>query len=183
MIFTFEDCKIKTVSDLENHAKKIEEQIRRSKEYRCWLRYLKEDCQMRFSQTWNKIDFVDKKLTLEIHHLITLYDLVMIIGGDMIANLKDGEYFLSFDISKAVIEAHLDDLIPVVSLAKTEHELQHANLFKIDPKKAQIHLGNYKDFIDKYNDYLTEKDYKMYLDLGADKEYINEKQNAQNRSK
>lgn len=168
MVYQFEDLKISSVAELEEQIKKIESMIRHSREYKAYVSYCKNVLQMRFSQTWKDIDFVENGLSLEIHHMITLYDLVMIIGTDLICNLQPGEYLLSWDIAKAVIEAHLNDEIPVVSLAVTEHEMIHAKLMKLNTSNEMIHLGNYDKFLQKYHDLLTDDQKDLYKSLGID---------------
>ena len=60
----------------------------------------------------------------------------------------------------------------IVSLAVTDHELVHAGLLNIDATNDMVHLGKYKDFINKYHDYLTIEEYNAYIKYGADAEYI-----------
>lgn len=162
MLFNFEDLKITDAPTLEENAKKIEKMIRTSKEYRSYLRYCKEDLQLRFSPTWRDIDFVDNHLSLEIHHIIKLYDLVMMVGLEMLSKLSSDEYLLSFDIAKEVINLHLNDMIPVTSLSITEHELLHARLMELDINSSLIHLGDYRKFLQIYKSYLTESELEFY---------------------
>lgn len=177
MIYQFEDLKISTIAELEEQVKKIESMVRHSREYKAYVSYCKNTLQMRFSQTWKDIDFVENGLSLEIHHLITLYDLVMIIGTDMLCNLKPGEYLLSWDIAKEVVLAHLNDEIPVISLATTEHEMVHAKLLEVRTNNEMVHLGNYDKFLQKYHDLLTEDHKKMYKKFNVDVDrYDNEEE-------
>lgn len=151
--------KIQTFNDLLNSMKDIERQIRSSSEYKTFLYYIKEINQIRNCAFFKDIDFVDKKMTIEFHHHpFTLYDIVLIIGTSMIADLKDDEYLLTFDISKRVIEEHLDDTIPGIMLSKTIHEMYHNGLYEIPTDSPQMNLGDYTKFVGKYGEFLQEKD-------------------------
>ena len=151
--------KIASIDDLTgNLIKKIESMVRNSKEYRGYLSFIKEHLSIRNCAFFEDIDFVDKDLSLEFHHLITLYDLVVIIATKMILDLEDGDFLLTFDIAKAVIKEHLEDNIPGVMLSRTIHEMVHAGLKEIPKDSKEVHLGNYLNFISNYHELLTEKD-------------------------
>lgn len=151
--------KIASPDDLTNNViKKIESMVRNSKEYRGYLSYIKEHLSIRNCAFFEDIDFVENELSIEFHHLITLYDLVTIIASKMILDLKEGEYLLTFDIAKKVIEEHLEDNIPGVMLSRTIHEMVHAGLKKVSKDSKEVHLGNYKNLIKNYYMLLTKKD-------------------------
>ena len=151
--------KIASPDDLTNNViKKIESMVRNSKEYRGYLSYIKEHLSSRNCAFFEDIDFVENELSIEFHHLITLYDLVTIIASKMILDLKEGEYLLTFDIAKKVIEEHLEDNIPGVMLSRTIHEMVHAGLKTISKNSKEVHLGNYKNLIKNYYMLLTKKD-------------------------
>jgi len=172
MLTEFEDVKINTIETLEPVVKKIESMIRTSKEYRAYLHYTKDDLNMRFSQTWKNIDFIENKISMEVHHLIKLYDIVMMVGTDMVLNLSGTEYLMTWDIAKEVINLHLSDMLPVVCLAVTEHEMAHAGLLDITNDNAMVHLGNYNSFIYTYQNYLTSDEYDIYKKYGVSQETI-----------
>lgn len=153
--------KISTPDDLtDNVIKKIESMVRNSKEYRGYLSFIKEHLSIRNCAFFEQIDFVEKKLSIEFHHLITLYNLVTIVGCKMLTELKENEYLLTFDIAKAVIEEHINDNIPGVMLSETVHELVHSGLYQIPSNSKEVHLGNYEKFIRKYSVFLTDNDIK-----------------------
>lgn len=163
--------KIKSVDDLtSNLIKKIESMVRNSKEYRGYLAYIKEHLEIKNCAFFEDIDFVENELTLHFHHLITLYDLVIIVGCKMISELKGDEYLLTFDIAKKVIQEHLDDNIPGAMLSKTIHEMVHAGLKTIPKNSKEVHLGNYKNLINKYHFLLTQKDIDTIKNFLPDEE-------------
>lgn len=150
--------KITSVDELTQNIKKIESMIRNSKEYRGYLSFIKEHLSIRNCAYFEKVDFVENNLDIQFHHLITLYDLVVLVGGNMLLNLGEDEYLLTFDIAKEVIKEHLEDNIPGVMLSKTVHELVHIGQYVIPPNSKEVHLGNYTNFITKYHKFLTEKE-------------------------
>lgn len=161
MVDYLDYLKITSPDDLtDNIVKKIESMIRNSKEYRGYLSFIKEYLSIRNCAFFEKIDFVDQELSIEFHHLITLYDLVTIVGCKMISELKEKEFLLTFDIAKEIIMEHLNDNIPGVMLSRTIHEMVHKGIYTIPKTSKEVHLGNYETFIRTYYEYLTEKDIK-----------------------
>lgn len=166
MLKEYENLKITNIDDLFDSMKNIESMIRRSRSYRNVLRYLKEDCSLRYSLTFPNIDFVEEKLSYEMHHIITLGSLVILIGSKMISDLKKDEYLLEFDIAKKVIEYHLEDKVPLIMLSKTEHELVHTGEFTFTKEHPSIHLGKTQEFINEYKELLSDSEIKLLQSLG-----------------
>lgn len=151
--------KIATLDDLtDNVIRKIESMVRNSKEYRGYLAYIKEYISIRNCAFFEDIDFVDSGLSIEFHHLICLYDIVVIVASQMLYELEDGDYLLTFDIAKQVIKEHLEDRIPGVMLSKTIHEMVHKQLKTIKKDSKEVHLGDYLGLIRLYHNFLTERD-------------------------
>lgn len=167
----YENVIILNQEDLNNKLKLIEKMIRSSREYKAYIKCTRETDDIKGCAF-----FTDKNLdevVLEIHHLIHLYDLCVIAGSKLLDNLKDDEFLLASDIAKEVILMHMKDLIPVVSLTQTIHQLVHNGEYSIPKDTKQLHLGEYAEFIKEYKDYLN-KDYivNLYTNYNVNKEEI-----------
>jgi len=113
----------------------------------------------RHSQTICKalnIDVSDYEgIHIEQDHIITLFDIVLIVGTKMLSTLKKNGYLTVFDIASQVIKEHLDEnnIIPTIALTTTHHEMRHSGLQTI---KLEDINGNYKMFLDKYRGFIPE---------------------------
>lgn len=163
MLNEFDNMKIYNMLDVEDASGNIEKLIRNSREYRAYLSYCKDSLNMRYSASYPNLDFVENNISLEIHHIIQLYDLVNIVGHELLSHLKVGEYILSYDIAKAVIMLHMNDMIPVMSLSITEHQLETEHILYFENMKYpddnsymnKIHMGNFNEFLKVYGNYIS----------------------------
>jgi hypothetical protein len=131
--------------------KNIERTIRSSREYKIYVELL------RTNLTALNLDNILSNITindadLEFHHYpFTLYDIVDVI---VMEKFMKKEKFTSFGISKEVMDLHYQNIIGLVPLTKTNHELAHNGDIFISTKQI---FGNYKDFIKKYNEAVTQE--------------------------
>jgi hypothetical protein len=130
-------------------VKNVEKLIRTSREYNSYIEKL------RSSVTALNVDNIQSNITttdleMEFHHYpFTLYDIV-----DTVATynfIKDRQ-MTSFSVAKEIMDLHFKNLIGLVPLSKTNHELAHNG--KLFLSKNQI-FGNYKKFMEKYDDALS----------------------------
>lgn len=170
MIENFETSKIKNIEDLQGNLKNIEFLVRHTNEYRDVLRYMKEDLQLRYSMTFPNIDFVDEKISFEMHHIISLGSICLMTGTLMLSELKEDQYLLTLDIARKVVEYHLDDIFPMVMLSTTEHQLVHKNLFTVDKNNISLHKGNTKQLFKVFGDLLTENEIETLKTCDIQKE-------------
>lgn len=173
MIRQFEEIKIKTPDDITDNIKRIEKMIRTSPEYKLYLSYIYEDLKIKncdYFKKWGKDDEVD----MEFHHIITLYDIIMLQGSLMLLNLKDNEYITTFDLAKEVILLHYEDLIPGIILSTTIHQAYHAGLYQLDKNSNSVNLGNYTEFIKRFSQLLNDNDIGKftYFMNDSDKEAV-----------
>jgi hypothetical protein len=143
----------------------IEKEVRKSKEYITWVMWLRKHHSLNTCDYFEDINALEAGISLEMHHVPTLFDVCYIIGMKMIDELPDGNYLTTFQIADQVIREHIDDNIGVIPLTTTVHEMHHAGLHKITPDK--IH-GNYKAFFTKYYKYIPE-DVKMRIEANYGK--------------
>lgn len=165
---------IRGLDDLTDRAYSIESAVRHSPEYRNFLGYVKEDLAIRNCDFFKTIDFVEEDLTFEMHHMIpfTLYNVVMMAGGEMLTRLKPNEYLTTLDVASQVIRLHMDDCLPICMLSKTIHEMVHAGKYDIEPGSKSVHLGDYGKLISLYGDMMSDDDLAMLRKYGADESII-----------
>lgn len=140
-IYNLEDDK-----DYEHYIKDIEKEVRRSFEYRAFIRYLRENMDM------NKCSFLKGvsneetyDIKIEIHHYpFSLRDIAEIVYR------KRNFYRESLNVqmvAKEVMELHYKLLIGLIPLSETVHELAHSARLFIPIDKV---LGRYDLFLMYY---------------------------------
>ncbi len=90
---------------------------------------------------------------IEMHHaILTLFDLCLIITEHLLNTVG---FVSTFDVVQALKEAHKNNMVALVMLSKTPHQMYHANTgqFFIHPKMC---FGNWPAFLEKYNKGLTQ---------------------------
>jgi hypothetical protein len=87
---------------------------------------------------------------IEMHHYpFTLYDLVDIV---ITKRNRANQGFSTIEVANEVVELHYRNLIGLVPLSKTAHQLAHSGEIFIDLRHV---FGNYKEFISQYNAGMT----------------------------
>jgi hypothetical protein len=126
--------------------KKIESIVRRSLEQKNYIRYLKDECNMNTDIFFRKIQGdKDSSISIELHHYpLSLYDITEIVAYDMIVN---GEEVSTFLIANKVVELHFKNVIGLVPLSITTHQMAHSGRLLI-PMSAVF--GMVKDFLKEY---------------------------------
>jgi len=131
-------------AEYKKFIKNTERLIRPSKEYRTYIE------QLRGTVSALNVDNILSYITsndaeLEFHHYpFSLYDIVDIVVFQNFFDMKD---FTSFDISKEIMELHYENLIGLVPLSTTNHELAHAGELFLSSKQI---FGDYKAFMARY---------------------------------
>lgn len=149
--FEYQIYNLEDEKDYEKYVKDVEAQVRRSFEYRQFIKYLRENMGM------NKCSFLENvsneetfDIKIEIHHYpFSLRDICDIIIR------KRSYYKESLEVqmvAKEVTECHYKLIIGLISLSETVHELAHNNKIFIPVNKV---LGRYKLFIDLYKPFIN----------------------------
>ena len=133
----------------------IERIIRTSREYNGFTFYNKAANKQSTCKAIG-FDSYETDFTLEIHHVIYLYDIVYITGISMLKDLADDQFLMSYDVASQVMKDHFEGIIPIVPLSKTYHQLYHSGDYNFD--KEDIY-GDYEIWLDKYKEFIT--DFKM----------------------
>jgi len=134
----FEEGKIK------KFIKNTEKLIRQSREYNDYISLLRTNItSLNRDNILSNIRIDDA--SLEFHHYpFSLFDIVETI---MMTHLIKDEKISSFLIGKEVLDLHYKNLIGVIPLSVTMHELAHSGNIFISSKQI---FGNYKKFISLY---------------------------------
>lgn len=149
--FDFEVYNLEDEKDFEKYIKDIEKEIRKSFEYRAFIKYLREYMGM------NKCAFLKGvtnnetfDIKIEIHHYpFTLRDIVEIVYR------KRNFYHESLNVQMVAKECmilHYKLIIGLISLSETVHQLAHSGRLFIPVDRV---LGRYNLFVDYYSAFCT----------------------------
>jgi len=140
--------------------KSVEQLIRKSKEYRGYIAYLKEKIGLKQCSVFSNIN--DDLAKIEMHHgpIFTLFDYVEIASNaSMIKNKK----LNSFIVAKEVLQDHYDNIVQVVMISESVHKAIHG-------KKTDIFIplemswGDLVKYIEKYGEFLNSVQVKKIND-------------------
>ena len=124
--------------------------IRTSKEYSYYLGFLKQDLGMTRCSVMPNLDAECN--TLEMHHYpFTLYELCEIVMKKQFASNIPVN---TFTIADEVLRLHYENVIGLVPLSVTVHQLVHAG--RIFLKLSQT-FGNISKFVTDYQDFIDEE--------------------------
>ena len=146
---------INSFDSLLYNIKEIERVIRSSSGYQIWREwnYNYEDARVDAMENINTSDY--NKLSLELHHVITLFEIVQ-IQGMMLLDINGSTDI--YEISREVIKDHLLGLIPYISLLISSHQKIHCNLEEIPKDKIK---GDVNKFVNKYKKYMTKEQIEL----------------------
>lgn len=152
----------------EKFIKAVERRVRRSKLYKAYINYLKNDLKLDRCAVFGNIQSDKKSKTkVEMHHgpIFTLYDYVSIVLNKY---LHDGEAnkINTFDIAAEVLDLHRRKLVQTVMLSEAAHKSMD------NPKTAPFltmeqTFGDLLGFVKEYGQYFSAKniyDLKSYFD-------------------
>ena len=136
--------------EYEKFIKDVETQVRRSFEYRQFIKYLRETVGMNkcaFLQNVSNEETFDIKIELH-HYPFSLRDISDIVFR------KRSYYKESLDIqmvAKEVMECHYKLIVGLISLSETVHELAHSHRLFIPVDHV---IGRYKVFVELYKPFI-----------------------------
>jgi hypothetical protein len=137
--------------EYEHYIKDVESQVRRSFEYRQFIKYLRETMNMNkcaFLQNVSNEETFDIKIELH-HYPFSLRDIADIIFR------KRTYYNESLEIqmvAKEVMECHYKLIVGLIPLSETVHELAHSHRIFIPVDKV---VGRYKLFVELYKPFIA----------------------------
>jgi hypothetical protein len=146
---------LSTLDNFVSFIKAVEQTVRRSKEYKRYIKYIRTDIGLNFCGVLSNIQIDDEKaLTkLEMHHgpILTLFDYASIITDYMITK---NERITTFSVADRLLEEHFNNNIQVVMLSETVHEMAHTGAVFLNINHA---FGNLDAFLKKYRDGVSDE--------------------------
>lgn len=138
-------------------VKSVESSVRRSKDYKVFISYIKNVLGINFCQVSSNI--YDTDATIEMHHgpIFTLYDITSVMLNYF---LKTGKEINTLRLTDAVLEEHFELRVQVVMMAVTNHEAAHNRDLFLNVRQG---IGNITEFISRYKDCLDDiHKYKLW---------------------
>lgn len=141
-----------TMTDVETYKKfvsNVKSRFRASRLYKMYKDYLMNTIGLNRDATMPNI--TADIATIEMHHnFITLEDICILITEH---TLKTTGYVSTFDIVQLLKEEHRNNLIPIVMLSKTSHQVIENDEEVVLP--AQMCFGDWVGLFTKYNQGIT----------------------------
>ena len=152
----------------EKFIKSVERRVRRSKLYKAYINYLKNDLKMDRCAVFGNLQSDKKSKTkIEMHHgpIFTLYDYVSIVLTKFL-NEKEDSKLNTFDVAAEVLMLHKRKLVTTVMLSEAVHKSMD------NPKTAPFltleqTFGDLFEFVKEYGKYFSPKNIynlKSYFD-------------------
>lgn len=138
--------------------KNVERLVRSSLAYKEYCRYLNED-QGLINDVHN-FNITNEVATLEYHHYpFTLYDIVEILLNKI---FLEGQRVTSIELAEEVLKLHYKNMVGLVHLDLTNHELVHAGKIFIPLDSV---FGRVNTFVDQYKPYMFDEQIERYNNL------------------
>lgn len=143
---------------LKRFIKKVEKAIRSSDAYSNYIGNLRNE--KGFVNCAVRGNITSEDASIEFHHYpFTLYN---ICNAVIMKHLINNEKFNSFSIANEVLELHSKNLVGLVPLCITEHQLVHDGVQSIPLKSV---YGKVNEFVELYKDYLDDDIIEKYNKL------------------
>ena len=132
-------------------VKAFERMARNSLEYKNYFYYLKHNLDMSRCSYLPFIRTGIGDIHIELHHSpFTMFDITKAVVSRQI---EDHGYADEFDVAQEVMQLHYENLVGIIPLSPTVHELVHSQAMDVHPR---LTYGYWKEFIHRYRDYFTE---------------------------
>ena len=148
------EAKYDTDKDKRKFIERTKRIVRSSKEYKDYIRYLKENMDMDRCVFFKKVKHTsDNAIKIEVHHEpFTLDDIVRTVINKQLA---EGRKLNDLDVANEVMELHYNDMVGLVPLSETIHELVHSDTNKVFVPLNMVY-GNFNKFFELYQDYMED---------------------------
>lgn len=138
--------------------KTVESIVRRSLEYKQYIRFLRDEIDMTACSYFANISNADghKRVSIEIHHEpFTLFDITQIVLEKFIANDEDINPLL---IASEVMSLHYKNMVGLLPLSVTAHQLVHDGKLFVPLQNV---YGDYIKFLQEYSEYIPSDIHNM----------------------
>lgn len=139
-----------TLMDIEYYKKFIENCISRFRHSRCYKNYKAYLYDIGFNRCQFLSNINSDIADLEMHHVITIYDITLLITEWFI---KTQGSVTSFEVVMKLKEEHKNNNIPIIMVSKSVHQMIHANPEFVVP--PQMVFGYWIDLLQKYKEGIT----------------------------
>ena len=148
------EARYETDKDKRKFIERTKRIVRSSKEYKDYIRYLKENMDMDRCVFFKKIKHTsDNAIKIEVHHEpFTLDDIVRTVINKQLA---EGRKLNDLDVANEVMELHYNDMVGLVPLSETIHELVHSDTNKVFVPLNMVY-GNFNKFFELYQNYMED---------------------------
>lgn len=148
------EARYETDKDKRKFIERTKRIVRSSKEYKDYIRYLKENMDMDRCVFFKKVKHnSDNAIKIEVHHEpFTLDDIVRTVINKQLA---EGRKLNDLDVANEVMELHYNDMVGLVPLSETIHELVHSDTNKVFVPLNMVY-GNFNKFFELYQDYMED---------------------------
>lgn len=153
-----------TFKNRDKFVKRCERHIRSSLEYRDLMYYLKENMDFNKCAFFTHVENANGiRSRIEIHHEpFTLYDIVDTVVRKF---ESEGKPISDMYICDEVMELHYRNMVGLIPLSKTLHEIVHST-YKEGTDKLYIPMhivyGVFREFIKEYGEYIDDSIYERY---------------------
>jgi hypothetical protein len=136
--------------DFKKYIADIEKTVRKSFEYKQFIKYIRENMNMNKCAVINGISNEDNfNIKIEIHHHpFTLYDISNIVYKKRVYYNESLEVQM---VAKEVMELHYKLIVGLIPLSETAHELVHNSRLFIPVDKV---MGRYQTFVQYYSPFI-----------------------------
>ena len=133
------------------YINKIEKLVRTNSRYNKYIHYLKTEIGLDCCSIMSNVNSTDA--SVEMHHgpIFTLFDIVFIVLN---YNLRKGNDINTFKIADEVLSLHEKNMVQVVMLTSTAHQMVHDGEIFININQA---WGDIMKFLKKYKRGLLEE--------------------------
>ena len=143
---------------LNKFIRDCERKIRSSEQYSRYIGNLRNDKGLHYCAVRGKI--TDEDASIEFHHYpFTLYDIVYLV---IVKNVMEDIKFTSFNIIVEVLDLHSKNMIGLVPLSITEHQLVHDGVRAIPITSV---FGKLNEFVEKFSPYMDDDMIEKYNQL------------------
>lgn len=145
---------------------RIEKVVRNSFEYRDYISFLKSELDLdKCFFFYNLNHKFLSKISIEIHHSpFTLYDITKIVY-DHHLNRNEKEGFNILKLSEEIVKIHYQDLVGLIPVTKTVHDLIHTGSVVVHPSWCR---GSWKKFYEIYQGGFSEDYINKFLYISND---------------
>lgn len=155
----FSSAQIIEAKEYSKFIKASEKIVRQSFEYAQYLGWLKS-LEVGIASCSVMSNVTAEDATIEMHHYpFSLYDLCEIVASRQFSQV---DRITTFSVADEVLKCHFENLIGLVPLSETMHNLVHSGKIFINLKQV---FGKVIDFIEKYNEFISVEQKEKFVVL------------------